>query len=126
MPKDHPTRNPALSPAGLSRRELARHRSRPPGGLPAPVDQGDSANHCRFVTSQGGVQHCTDPTHLEGFCRFHHDCLLRGEISRLGRILDGVREGARRREINSHGMPAPGGDRLMEDPLTGEVGRELP
>ena len=124
--KDRPIRNPTLSPAGLSRRELARHRSNPPGILRATADQGGSAKGCRFVTSRGGVQHCTDPLHLKGFCRFHHDCLLRGELSPLGRILDGVQEGARRREINSHGMPGPGVDRLDEDPLTGEAGRESP
>ncbi len=119
MPKDRPVRNPRMSPAGLSPEELSRHRSQFAWPGTASQPQHPSAESCSFVTSRGGVQHCADPPYLAGFCRFHHDCLLRGEISPLGRILDSVREQERRREINGHGIRSPERHRLPADPLTG-------
>jgi hypothetical protein len=116
MPKDLPIRNPVLSPAGLLPEELGRHR---PKDAASPPSGGD-CQRCRFVASWGGVQPCKEAPYLSGFCRFHYDCLVRGEISPLGRILDVVKEQRRRREINWHGVELPTWERLPEDPLTGE------
>lgn len=116
MPKDQPIRNPILSPAGLLPEEIGRHR---PKDQPAPRSAGQ-AERCRFVASWGGVQSCKETSYLSGFCRFHYDCLSRGEISPLGRILDVVKDQRRRREINWHGIDLPSWERLPEDPLTGE------
>ena len=123
MPKDRPIRNPELSPAGLSRDELARHSSQVvPRGPSTPSETRAAAEHCRYVTSYGGVSHCGDAPYLDGFCRFHYHCLARGEISPLGRILDVVKDQTRRREINQHGIDIPALDRVPEDPLTGTGG----
>jgi len=119
MPKDRPTRNPRMSPAGLSPEELSRHRSQSASPGTACQPRHGSAERCSFVTSRGGVEHCADPPYLAEFCRFHHDCLLRREISPLGRILDSVRDQERRREINGHGIQSLERDRLPADPLTG-------
>jgi len=116
MPKDLPIRNPVLSPAGLLPEELLRHRPLPLPGAATPP----TASACRFVASYGGVSTCTDTAYLGGFCRFHHDCFSRGEISPLGRILDVVKDQKRRREINWHGATLPDWDRLTADPMTGE------
>jgi hypothetical protein len=62
--------------------------------------------HCRFRTSHGGAEFCTDPAYLEGFCRFHYDALKRGEINELGVINELLSDQVRRREINFHGIPA--------------------
>ena len=115
MPKDLPIRNPALSPSGLLPEELRRHQSHP---LPSPAAP-QAATACRFIASYGGVSACTDAVYLGGFCHFHHDCLTRGEISPLGRILDVVKDQRRRREINWHGVTLPDWDRLADDPVTG-------
>src|SRR5262245_16380448 len=118
MPKDQPIRNPQLSPSGLLPEELGRHRAH---SLPSPAADADAAT-CRFIASYGGVGRCSDPAYLAGFCRFHHECLARGEISPLGRILDVVKDQRRRREINWHGAVLPSWDRLADDPVTGAEG----
>ena len=60
--------------------------------------------HCRFRTSYGGAEFCQDPLYLEGFCKFHHEALLRREINELGIINEKVSDQDRRREINYHGI----------------------
>ncbi len=121
MPKDQPIRNPKLSPAGLPPEEWTRHppteAPRRPGGPPAGRTAED---HCRFVSSHGGVMHCRRKPSVAGFCRFHYACLSRGEISPLGRILDVVKDQNRRREINLYGMDLPRWDRVAADPVTGD------
>ena len=122
MPKDDPIRSPRLSPAGLPPEELARHperSERKPDGLRTPSRPAPA--RCRFVSSHGGVTHCGDAQYLAGFCRFHYDCLARGELSPLGRILDVVKDQARRREINLHGISLPRLDRVTDDPLLGSI-----
>jgi hypothetical protein len=126
MPKDLPIRNPMLSPAGLPPVEEARHRPPVAPRGPAAPTPGGGGGRCAFVTSWGGVQHCTDEPYLRGFCRFHHDCLLAGEISPLGRILDAVVDQNRRREINEHGIPRAPRGRLPQDPLTPHEPEEAP
>jgi hypothetical protein len=117
MPKDTPSRNPNLSPAGLPPAETSRHRHvRTAGPSPATAEPRPT---CRFVSSQGGTLHCKAEPYQNGFCRFHHHCLVNGEISPLGKILDCVKDQERRREINQHGMAPLQLDRLEEDPLTG-------
>lgn len=61
-------------------------------------------SHCRFRTSHGGAAFCQDPPYLEGFCRFHHTALQRGEINELGVINERLADQDRRREINFHGI----------------------
>ena len=63
--------------------------------------------HCRFRTSFGGVQFCRDAPYLEGFCRFHHDALSRGEINAHGVLNELISDQDRRREINYHGIQRP-------------------
>ena len=60
--------------------------------------------HCRFRTSYGGTQFCHDTVYLEGFCRFHHRALRRGEMNENGVLNERVSDQARRREINFHGI----------------------
>ncbi len=65
--------------------------------------------HCKFRTSWGGALFCQDPAYLEGFCKFHHAALLRGEINERGVINELLSDQKRRREINFHGIAAPEG-----------------
>lgn len=63
--------------------------------------------HCRFRTSHGGARFCQDPVYLEGFCRFHHEALQRGEINDNGVLNERLSDQNRRREINFHGIDEP-------------------
>ncbi len=60
---------------------------------------------CRFRTSLGGTARCTEPVHAEGFCRFHFECYLRGELLPNGQINEMLVDQDRRRTINLHGIP---------------------
>ena len=60
--------------------------------------------HCKFRTSYGGARFCQDPVYLEGFCKFHHEALLGGEINELGVINEKLSDQERRRQINFHGI----------------------
>ncbi|RMG44512.1 MAG: hypothetical protein D6718_09925 [Acidobacteria bacterium] len=60
---------------------------------------------CRFVSSWGGTLHCQDPPYAEGFCRFHYECYLRGELLPNGQINEMLASQERRRTINFHGIP---------------------
>ena len=71
-------------------------------------------NHCKFRTSHGGALFCQDPAYLEGFCKFHHDALARGEINNNGVINERLSDQARRREINHHGIRFPEGTYLED------------
>ena len=116
MPKDKPARNPNLNPAGLPPAESSRHRHiRPIAGT--NVDKGPDL--CCFVSSEGGTSHCSREPYLAGFCRFHHRCLVKGEITSLGKIRDCVKDQTRRREINLYGQELPHLSRLADDPITG-------
>ena len=65
-------------------------------------------SHCKFRTSWGGSLFCQDPAYLEGFCKFHHQALLRGEINERGVLNELLSDQRRRREINFHGLtPKP-------------------
>lgn len=64
----------------------------------------DSGLSCRFRTSQGGVLRCQDPVYEEGFCRFHYECYLRGELLANGQINEMLSDQDRRRTINFHGI----------------------
>ena len=71
--------------------------------------------HCRFRTSFGGARFCQEKVYLEGFCRFHHQALQRGEINEHGVINERLSDQVRRREINFHGIPRD--ERVyLEDP----------
>ena len=63
--------------------------------------------HCRFRSSYGGDLHCTDPVYHYGFCRFHFECYLRGEILANGQINEKLTDQVRRRVINFHGLRLP-------------------
>lgn len=118
MPKDKPARNPRLNPAGLPPAEASRHRHvRPTAESEAePIQEHD---FCRFITSEGGTNHCARESYMANFCRFHHRCLVKGEITPLGKIKDCVQDQARRREINLYGQELPHHSRLADDPVTG-------
>lgn len=60
---------------------------------------------CRFTTSWGGVRRCAEQATRFGFCPFHYDCYLRGEIDARGIISERVSDQERRRAINFHGVP---------------------
>jgi len=61
-------------------------------------------DHCRFRTSVGGVLFCQDSPYENGFCRFHYDAYLRGELLPNGQINELLSDQNRRREINRHGI----------------------
>jgi hypothetical protein len=71
-------------------------------------------NHCRFRTSHGGALFCQDPVYLEGFCKFHHKALQKGEINENGVINERLSDQERRREINNHGIRQPA-ETYLED-----------
>lgn len=60
---------------------------------------------CRFVSSWGGTLHCQQTPYEEGFCRFHYECFLRGELLANGQINEMLSDQNRRRTINFHGIP---------------------
>jgi hypothetical protein len=62
-------------------------------------------SHCRFRTSLGGVLYCQDTPYADGFCRFHYECYLRGELLANGQINEMLSDQSRRRAINGHGIP---------------------
>jgi hypothetical protein len=66
-----------------------------------------AVEHCKFRTSFGGTDFCQDPRYLEGFCRFHYDALLQGDINEHGVINEHLSDQDRRREINFHGIRIP-------------------
>jgi hypothetical protein len=67
-------------------------------------------SHCRFRTSLGGTRYCEDEVYRDGFCRFHFDCYLRGELLANGQINEALSDQNRRRRINLHGID-------LEEPL---------
>jgi hypothetical protein len=68
---------------------------------------------CRFRTSCGGIARCQDPVSDHGFCEFHLDAFLRGEILANGEISERLSDQERRRAINYHGI------RFQEEPYPG-------
>lgn len=62
-----------------------------------------SEKSCKFTSQFDGVTRCSEPAWDLGFCRFHRDCLDRGEIDEDGVLAD-FSDQRRRREINYHGM----------------------
>lgn len=62
---------------------------------------------CRFRTSCGGVLCCQEPVEDHGFCEFHLEAFLRGEILASGEISERLNDQERRREINFHGIVFP-------------------
>ena len=72
--------------------------------------------HCRFRTSLGGEQFCQSPPYDEGFCRFHFECLLAGEILPNGQINEALSDQNRRRTINFHGLQSDSRPYLEDDP----------
>ena len=59
---------------------------------------------CRFRSSLGGASYCEEPPCEDGFCRFHYECLLAGEILPNGQINEALSDQNRRRRINFHGL----------------------
>lgn len=75
---------------------------------------------CRFRSSLGGAQNCRFPAFEEGFCRFHFECFLRGELLPNGQINELLSDQNRRRTINFYGMVADDRPYLDGEPLRGE------
>ena len=63
-------------------------------------------SRCRFLSSLGGTHHCQDPVYREGFCRFHFQAFISGEVLANGQLNERLDDQHRRREINYHGIPA--------------------
>ena len=61
--------------------------------------------NCRFLSSLGATHHCPDPAYREGFCRFHFEAFLLGEVLANGQLNERLADQHRRREINYHGVP---------------------
>ena len=61
--------------------------------------------NCRFLSSLGAVHRCPDPAYREGFCKFHFEAFLRGEVLSNGTLNERLHDQHRRREINYHGVP---------------------
>ena len=61
---------------------------------------------CRFVSSLGGVYRCPDTVYRQGFCHFHFDAFLQGEILPNGQISERLTDQHRRRALNYHRLPA--------------------
>jgi hypothetical protein len=59
---------------------------------------------CRFRSSYGGSLHCREEAYQAGFCRFHFERFLEGEILWNGQIDERLSDQKRRREINFHGI----------------------
>jgi hypothetical protein len=62
---------------------------------------------CRFRSSYGGDLHCESPVYHFGFCRFHFECYMRGEVLANGQINERLTDQVRRRAINFHGIRLP-------------------
>src|SRR4029077_5666421 len=78
------------------------------------TDVKPSPERCRFRSSYGGDQHCTDPDYHYGFCRFHFECYSRGEILANGQINEKLTDQVRRRAIKFHGLRLPTGTYVEE------------
>ncbi|MFQ5718214.1 MAG: hypothetical protein ACE5IK_01580 [Acidobacteriota bacterium] len=63
---------------------------------------------CHYISTHDGVSRCRDGVYAQGFCRFHYECLVRGEITPEGYLDDSLSDQVRRREINYHGISPPG------------------
>jgi hypothetical protein len=63
----------------------------------------DDGDRCRFYSSLG-ITRCGEPEYAEGFCRFHYECYLRGEVLPNGQINEMLSDQDRRRRINFHGL----------------------
>ena len=68
---------------------------------------GSESTTCRFVSSLGGVHRCLDLPYREGFCRFHFDAFVNGEILLNAQISEHLTDQHRRRALNYHGLPPP-------------------
>ena len=75
---------------------------------------------CRFRSSFGGDKHCQDKSHHYGYCRFHFECYMRGEILANGQINESLTDQSRRREINFHGLRLPAATYTLEAPNESE------
>ncbi len=75
--------------------------------------------HCRFRSSLGGTQYCSDPPYEEGFCRFHYECFLRGEVLPNGQINEMLSDQDRRRTVNFHGYVEDARPYRDDEPLKG-------
>ena len=71
---------------------------------------------CRFISSLGGTRHCQDPPSRLGFCAFHFEAFLGGEILPSGQISERVDDQHRRRALNYHGVPAETEDGTADVP----------
>jgi len=66
---------------------------------------GMEGENCRFLSSLGGTCRCPDSVHREGFCRFHFEAYVGGEILSNGQISEHLSDQHRRRALNYHGVP---------------------
>ena len=64
-----------------------------------------NTSFCRFLSSFGGVYRCSDAVYREGFCRFHFEAFLQGEVLENGQLSERLTDQHRRRSLNYHGIP---------------------
>ncbi len=69
---------------------------------------------CRYRSSVGGTKHCQDELYSDGYCRFHFECVQRGELLPNGQINESLSDQNRRRTINNHGQRPD--DRVYREP----------
>jgi len=69
------------------------------------MNASEEKNSCRFLSSLGAIHRCPDPAYREGFCRFHFEAFLQGEVLSNGQLNEHLSDQHRRREINYHGVP---------------------
>ena len=72
-------------------------------------------SRCHFLSSLGGVHHCPDPIYRVGFCRFHYEAFLKGELLPNGQLDERLTDQHRRRALNYHGIPPEAGP--TDDPF---------
>ena len=65
----------------------------------------EDKKNCRFLSSLGAIHRCPDAVHREGFCRFHFEAFLQGEVLPNSQLNERLSDQHRRREINYHGVP---------------------
>ena len=78
-------------------------------------------DRCRYISTYDGVTRCAHGIFAQGFCRFHYEAYLAGEITEEGYLADALFDQVRRRQINFHGVHP---DQILvgpgSRPLTGE------
>ena len=63
-----------------------------------------TSENCRYISTYDGHSRCRDQVHAQGFCRFHYQAYVAGDITAEGYLADHLSDQSRRRAINFHGV----------------------